>query len=72
MLLWVIIGFVAGWLINVIADRAPLRLSLTVPRCPECDTPRPFRQWSGLIAYFTGQSLCLHCRRRIAFRWALV
>jgi leader peptidase (prepilin peptidase) / N-methyltransferase len=72
MLFWGILGFVAGWLMNVVSDAWPLDKRLGVPACPQCGTPRAPAQWSGLLAYILRQSRCRNCGRRIALRWPLV
>lgn len=72
MLLWAALGFVAGWLINLIADAWPHRQPLALPHCPHCHAPRRLLQWSGLVAYLTGQTHCRECTQRISIRWPLV
>jgi leader peptidase (prepilin peptidase) / N-methyltransferase len=72
MLLWGLLGFAAGWLMNEVADAWPLDKPLGLPRCPQCSTPRVPAQWSGLAAYLLGQGRCRHCGRLIAWRWPLV
>lgn len=72
MLLWGVLGFVAGWLMNVASDTWPLDKPLGVPACAQCGTPRALAQWSGLLAFLMRQSRCRNCGRRISLRWPLV
>src|SRR5437588_11733330 len=72
MLLWAALGFVAGWLMNVVSDALPEDQPLGLPACPQCGTPRTPDQWSGLVAYLLRRERCRTCARRIAWRWPLV
>lgn len=67
MIILVIIYVIFGWLIGVglnhAADILPTRDTLfQQPKCLACGTPRPRRQWSALIAWFSGQGVCGHCQ----------
>ena len=72
MLLWGVLGFAAGWLMNAASDTWPLDKPFGVPTCSQCGTPRNPAQWSGLLAYSLRQNRCRNCGRRIALRWPLV
>ncbi len=47
-------GFLAGVLVNALADELPYRRKLALPRYPD-GTPRPFAAWSGISAFMLGQ-----------------
>ena len=73
MFLWAVLGFGAGWLINLLGDVLPRRRVLTWSlRCLYCDEARRPAQWIGLLAYLSGQAKCRTCAQRIAWRWPLV
>jgi leader peptidase (prepilin peptidase)/N-methyltransferase len=73
MLLWSLLGFVVGWLINLASDVWPRYLPiLWPPHCLHCNTPRAPMQWVGVLAYLLGQSKCRQCNQRLSWRWPLI
>jgi leader peptidase (prepilin peptidase)/N-methyltransferase len=72
MLIWALAGLLTGWLINLAADAWPQDAAFWPPRCGNCQTMRTGPQWSGLLAYLTGQSRCTKCGTLISLRWPLV
>ncbi len=62
LVLYALCGWLAGVLINHLADVLPTRKSvLKKPFCLACETTRPQPQWSALIALASGQKSCLMC-----------
>jgi leader peptidase (prepilin peptidase)/N-methyltransferase len=60
--LYVILGWLIGVMINHAADLLPARQSLIrQPACAECGAPRPRRQWSALLMAISGQLACRQC-----------
>jgi prepilin signal peptidase PulO-like enzyme (type II secretory pathway) len=49
----ILIGLIAGVLVNVLADELPYRRNPAAPVFPD-GTPRPIVAWSGIIAFLTG------------------
>lgn len=49
-----LVGFLAGILVNALADDLPHRRRPALPHYPD-GTPRPPLAWSGIIAFLTGQ-----------------
>jgi prepilin signal peptidase PulO-like enzyme (type II secretory pathway) len=73
MFLWALLGFVVGWLINLMGDTWPRRMPIALPpRCLNCRTPHTPLQWLGVLAYLLGQSHCRQCGQRLSWRWPLV
>lgn len=64
-ILYVILGWLIGVMINHAADLLPARQSLIrTPACAECGAPRPRRQWSALLMAISGQVACRQCQAR--------
>jgi leader peptidase (prepilin peptidase) / N-methyltransferase len=53
-ILAVILGLLAGGLVNVLADDLPFRRNLGLPTYPD-GTPRPISAWLGIMAFLLGQ-----------------
>ncbi len=64
IILYALLGWPVGVLINHAADILPTRQTLLqVQRCSNCGTPRPHLAWSGLLALLTRQVRCPHCNQ---------
>jgi len=62
----VLMGLVAGMLVNYLADILPVRRTLAKPICLHCGQPQPFTQ------YFLWPRRCSHCgKRRTARTWVV-
>jgi leader peptidase (prepilin peptidase)/N-methyltransferase len=61
-ILFIILGWLIGLVINHAADILPTRQPLRQrPSCKSCGTPFTRRQWSALLAGATGARACTHC-----------
>ena len=61
-LLYAVLGWVAGMLINHTADILPKRTTVFQrPFCLECGAARPWQHWSALVARARHQQICLQC-----------
>lgn len=73
VVLWGVLGVLAGGLLNHLADRLPAHASLRpVPACTACAEPYPPQQWLALLALAAGNRHCSKCgaalhRRRWLF-----
>ncbi len=65
-------GFIIGILINLCADGLPIKRRLQRPVCPQCDQPRPFLAWSGILAWASRQRRCPNCATPLPWRHPLV
>ncbi len=72
VLAFILLGFVLGVLVNLLADSLPLRRRPDRPRCPACTAPRPLLQWSGVLGYLSEGGGCPHCGARRGARAPLV
>lgn len=54
VLLVIVIGLVAGAIVNVLSDDLPRRIRPQLPHYPD-DQPRPLTAWLGIAAVLTGQ-----------------
>lgn len=73
IVLYALLGFLVGILINLAADQLPRwRRLRRKPFCPYCDQPRPWWAWSGTLAYLHLKPRCEHCGARISWRHPLV
>lgn len=73
MVLYALLGFLAGVLINLLADQLPRwRRPQRTPFCPYCEEPRPVWAWSGTLAYLRFKPTCEHCGAPISWRHPLV
>jgi len=62
IILYTLLGWLVGVAINHAADILPTRQTVFQhPACPACGRLRPWPQWSGLIAWLTGQPACPDC-----------
>ena len=63
------VGWLAGLLINILADQLPTRTRLHWPQCTSCKSDRPALAISAIIALFTGQVRCQACGEPYERRW---
>jgi len=66
------LGYLAGVLVNVLADSLPRSRRLEGPDCLQCGAPRRSRAWSGLVAYLSGNQRCEYCATPIGYRAPVV
>ncbi len=73
LLLYALLGFLVGALVNLGADQLPRwrRLRRT-PFCPYCEQPRPPWAWVATLAYLRFRPQCRHCSAPIPWRHPLV
>jgi len=68
-LVYALIGWLVGVLINHAADTIPRHARLnTIPRCEFCDSPRAPAAWSAVIGYLSGRRMCLGCSAPLPIR----
>ena len=73
ILLYALLGFLVGVLINLLADQLPRwRRLRRAPFCPYCEEPRPPWAWIGTLAYLRFKPQCQHCGAPISWRHPLV
>ena len=73
IVLYALIGLVAGGVINQLADVFPIRhAKVTGAACPACGQPRSAIQFLAVTAYLTGHRHCRSCGRPIAPRNLIV
>lgn len=73
MLLYALLGLLAGALVNLCADQLPRwRTVRRAPFCPYCDRARPPWAWISIVAYLTFKPGCPHCAAPISWRHPLV
>ena len=61
----VVLGLLAGWLINYLSDVLPTQRKLAQPVCDHCGTVRPWKDYFLLRA-------CQHCQHKRAWRTPVV
>jgi leader peptidase (prepilin peptidase)/N-methyltransferase len=68
-LVYALIGWLVGVLINHAADTLPRRARLeAIPRCKFCDAPRPLAAWSAVVGYLSGRGACPGCGAPLPIR----
>ena len=73
IVIYALIGLLAGGIINLLADVMPYRSKkLRAPFCPACGQPRPAVQTLAIVAYVAGKPACPSCGRRLAVRNVVV
>jgi leader peptidase (prepilin peptidase)/N-methyltransferase len=73
IVLYALLGFVIGVLINLCADQLPRwRRLRRAPFCPHCEQARPWWAWSGTLAYLRFRPACQQCGTSISWRHPLV
>ncbi len=73
VILFALLGWLMGVLINRAADNLPAHRSLlAAPHCPYCDTPRPVLDQIALLSYLLLRGRCPNCRAPIPLRAPLV
>lgn len=61
-LIYALVGWLIGVLINHVANALPRHAGLeAVPRCDFCNTPRPPAAWSAVLGYLSGRRTCPGC-----------
>jgi leader peptidase (prepilin peptidase)/N-methyltransferase len=72
-LVYALIGWLIGVLINHVADALPRHAGLeALPSCEFCSTPRPPAAWSAVIGYISGRRACLGCGTPLPIRSVVV
>jgi leader peptidase (prepilin peptidase)/N-methyltransferase len=73
-MLWILglSGFVAGVIVNMMADSLPIARRLQLPTCAECGHVRRPWAWSGVLAFAAGYRRCSHCGTALPYRHLLV
>ena len=74
IVLYAVLGFFVGILINLAADQLPRwRRLRRRPFCPnpKCEQPRPWWAWSGTLAYLLLKRRCQKCGEPISWRHPL-
>jgi leader peptidase (prepilin peptidase)/N-methyltransferase len=61
ILLYAVLGFLVGGLLNLLADLMPSKRGLRAPHCTHCDAPRPPVAWLATLGYLLGRGRCTHC-----------
>ena len=56
-----LVGFIAGGVVNWLADILPIYGDWEQPHCHACRAPRPFNAWLGTLALITGSWRCAYC-----------
>ena len=73
ILLFALLGWFVGIVINRAADNLPVHRSLLdAPHCPYCDTPRPVLDQIALLSYLLLRGHCPNCHAPIPLRAPLV
>lgn len=73
MILYALLGLVAGATLNLLADLFPQhRYRLEAPRCPVCHHPYPPGDWVTTFSFLFSQGRCLNCGTRIPLRRPLL
>ncbi|RLC64580.1 MAG: hypothetical protein DRI48_07515 [Chloroflexi bacterium] len=71
VVLTVLLGLLAGGLVNQLGSDLPARRSLTSPHCPYCGRNRPWWQWLAVLSYLIGRAHCPYCGAQISLRHPL-
>lgn len=71
-LLFLLLGFLVGVVINSLADALPRRGGLKPPHCPHCDYRYPVAQRSVTLRRLLGVSHCPQCGQSVGLRGPLV
>ena len=79
LIIYSLLGWLIGGLLNVLADHLPGRSSSAagayrdpgVPACAFCGQPRPWFGWLAVGAYVLARGRCAHCGARISLRHPL-
>lgn len=75
ILLYALLGLLAGMLINRAADNLPppaRRSLLVTPRCPYCDASRRVLEQSGIVSFAIRRDKCHNCGAPLSLRVPLV
>jgi len=69
---FILVGLLAGGLVNQIGSDLPARRKITRPHCRYCGQDRPWWQWISLPSYLVGRARCPSCGAQIRLRHPLV
>lgn len=73
IVLYAFLGLLVGAFLNLCADALPhYRPLRRGPFCPNCQAPRPWWSWLGVLAFLRFKPGCLHCGERLPWRHPLV
>ncbi len=73
LILFALLGWLVGVVINRAADNLPARRSLVAAlHCPYCDTPRPVIDQIALLSYILLRGHCLNCHAPVPLRAPLI
>lgn len=72
MILFVVLGFLVGGLVNQLGTDLPARRRPTRPHCRYCGRERPWWQWLALPSFLVGRARCPSCGAPIRLRHPLV
>ena len=72
IVLWILVGWVLGVLINLLSDSLPVSRRLQRPHCLACTAPRPLIGLSAIAARLSGRWTCEYCGIPIRYRNLLV
>jgi prepilin signal peptidase PulO-like enzyme (type II secretory pathway) len=71
-ILILLIGFILGTIVNLLADSLPQDRRPRRFHCPYCGADRPILAWSGLISFLSGNRTCRYCGKPQEWRAPLV
>ncbi len=72
IIIFALLGFFVGALVNQLGSDLPARRALTRPHCPYCGRERPQWQWITWPAFLLGRADCPSCGAPIRIRFPLV
>ncbi len=72
ILLYALLGLLAGGFLNVCADNLPWRRGLQLPQCKYCAQTRDAFSWVTVVGYLVGRTRCRHCAAPWPLRHVLV
>jgi len=68
----ILIGFLLGVVVNLLADSLPHYRRPKWFHCTACTAKKPFLAWSGVISFLTGTRKCSYCGKLQEWRAPLV
>jgi leader peptidase (prepilin peptidase)/N-methyltransferase len=72
LILFILIGFLLGMLVNLLADSLPRYRDVRGYHCVSCGAKRKPFLWSALISFLTGNRKCAYCGDLLEWRAPLV